>query len=227
MFRVLNPEEEPQGQILSSNRKSPYRIGVFDYRKLSHDIYFFAKKTGIQIINAVRVAENIPAFLDELNAFFKSGETAFDLLQIGIDDPIKSVSSKDLYDFSYNYISDANETGLFYEFGMEHYLWEYIWEMVRNQEYPRMPARMESLFLFDKQDNAHGFLNQYRDPNYRVVEVELLDGNSQSFDMNWFSNVPSNIPMSEVEEYARNYWGQKHSENPVMEIIFQGQYMWR
>ena len=226
MFRVLNPEEEPQRQILSTNRKSPYRIGVFDYRKLSHDIYIFAKKTGIQIINAVRVAENIPSFIYDLNAFFNSGKASFDLLQMGIDDPIKEVSANDLYDFSYNYISDANETGLFYEWGMEHYLWEFIWEMVRNQEYSQMPPRMESLFLFDNRDNACGFMNQYRGLNYRVVEVELLDGNSQSFDMNWFSNVPSNISMAEAEEYARNYWEQKQTENPVMEIIFQGQYIW-
>lgn len=226
LCRVLNPKEEPQGELHSSDRKSPFRIAVFDYRKLSHDIYILAKKTGLKVINAVRVAENVPAFLDELNAFFKSNESSFDLLRLGIDDPIKVISSNDLYEFSYNYINDANETGLFYDWGMEHYLWEFIWEMVRNNEYPNMPSRMESLFLFDKEANASDFLNQYRDPTYRVVNVNLMEGKTESFDMNWFSNVPSDVPITEVEKYARNYWEQKYTENPVVEVLFQGTYQW-
>lgn len=44
----------------------------------------------------------------------------------------------------------------------------------------------------------------------------------KSFDMNWFSNVPSDIPLSEVEKYARNYWEQKQTDNPVTEVLFQG-----
>lgn len=226
LYRVLNPKEEPQGELHSSDRKSPFRIAVFDYRKLSHDIYILAKKTGSKVKNAVRMAESVPAFLDELNAFFKSNESSFDLLRLGIDDPIKVISSNDLYEFSYNYINDANETGLFYDWGMEHYLWEFIWEMVRNNEYPNMPSRMESLFLFDKEANASDFLNQYRDPTYSVVSVNLMEGKTESFDMNWFSNVPSDVPITEVEKYARNYWEQKKTENPVVEVLFQGTYQW-
>lgn len=226
LYRVLNPKEEPQGELHSTNRKSPFRIAVFDYRKLSHDIYILAKKTGLKVINAVRVAENVQAFLDELNAFFKSNESSFDLLRLGIDDPIKVISSNDLYEFSYNYINDVNETGLFYDWGMEHYLWEFIWEMVRNNEYPNMPSRMESLFLFDKEANASDFLNQYRDLTYSVVSVNLMEGKTESFDMNWFSNVPSDVPITEVEKYARNYWEQKKTGNPVVEVLFQGTYQW-
>lgn len=225
-YRVLQPKEEPQGDLLFTNRRSPFRIAVFDYRKLSFDIYLFAKKTGIQVLNAIRVAENVPAYLDVLNAFFNTDKTMFNLLHLGINDPIKEISGDDLYDFSNKYISDVNETGLFYDWGMEHYFWEFIWEMVRKNEYPQMPSRMESLFLFDKYENAKDFLYQYRDPYYRVVEVELMEGNSQSFDMNWFSGVPSNVPITEVEKYARNYWEQKYTENPVVEVLFQGRYQW-
>lgn len=218
--------EEPQGELHSSESKSPFCIAVFDYWKLSLDIYILAKKTGLKVVNAVRVAENVPAFLDELNAFFKSNESSFDLLRFGIDDPIKVISSNDLYEFSYNYINDANETGLFYDWGMEHYLWEFIWEMVRSNEYPNMPSRMESLFLFDKEENASDFFNQYRDPTYCIANIKLLEGKTESFDMNWFSNVPSDVPITEVEKYARNYWEQKYTDNPVVEVLFQGTYQW-
>ena len=72
-YRVLNPLDEPSGKYLPSNRMSDFRREVFAYRKLSHCIYIFALKTGIQVGNAVRVAENVPAFLDILNPFFQSG----------------------------------------------------------------------------------------------------------------------------------------------------------
>ena len=67
---------------------------------------------------------------------------------------------------------------------------------------------------------------QYRDLNCVLAEVNLLEGITESFDMNWFSEVPSNIPLSEVEQYARNYWGQKQTDNPVIEVLFQGKYAW-
>lgn len=226
MYRILNPIDEPQGQILTSERKSDFRQKVYAYRKLSHDIYMLSQRTGLQIVNAVRVAENVPAFLDLLNDFFMSNEPVYDLQQMQIDDPVMSITGDELYTFTSNYITHINETGLFYDWGDEHYLWEFIWEMVRNLEFPDMPSRVESLFLFDSIENAMDFKNQFRDLNYQLVNINLLGGTKQSFDMNWFSNVPSNIPLAEVKEYARNYWRQVHTEKPVIEILYQGKYSW-
>ena len=226
MYRILNPQEEPKGQILTSMFKSSFRQDVFAYRKLSHDIYIFSQRTGLQIINAVRVAENIPPFLDIQNEFFMSKEPKYDLHQMLIDDPVRYITSDELYTFSSNYISHINETGLYYDWGREHYLWEFIWEMIRNVEFPNMPSRMESLFLFDSMDSAMNFKAEYRDSNYQLVNVNLLGGTRLSFDMNWFSNVPSNIPLSKVKEFARNYWMQAHTDKPVIEVLYQGEYSW-
>ena len=226
MYRILNPQEEPEGQILNSVLKSSFRQEVFAYRKLSHDIYVFSQKTGLQIKNAVRVAENVPAFLDMLNEFFMSKEAKFDLQQMLIDDPVRFITDDDLYAFVSNYVADINETGLYYDWGKENVLWEFIWEMIRNYEFPNMPSRMDSLLLFDKKENAMEFKAQFRDSNYQLVKVNLLGGSTQTFDMNWFSNVPCNISLSEVKEYARNYWKQKHTDNPVVEVLYQGHYSW-
>ena len=62
---------------------------------------------------------------------------------------------------------------------------------------------MDSLFLFDNKENAMEFKTQFRDSNYQLVNVNLLGGSTQSFDMNWFTNVPCDIPLSEVKEYAK------------------------
>jgi hypothetical protein len=226
MYRILNPQDEPKGQILTSEHKSSFRQEVFAYRKLSHDIYIFSQKTGLQIKNAVRVAENVPAFLDLLNEFFMSKGSQYDLHQMLIDDPIKHITGDDLYAFVSNYIADINETGLYYDWNKEHYLWEFIWEMIRSYEFPNMPSRMDSLFLFDNETNAIEFKKQYRDSYYQLVTINTLGGTVKSFDMNWFSNVPSDIPLVEVKEYARNYWKQVKTEKPVMEILYQGVYSW-
>ncbi len=44
--------------------------------------------------------------------------------------------------------------------------------------------------------------------------------------MNWFTNVPSDIPVSEVQVYARRYWSQEMTDNPIKEFLFQGKYKW-
>lgn len=226
-FRVLNPLDEPSGQYLQSNRMSEFRQEVFAYRKLSHCIYIFALKTGIQVKNAVRVAENVPAFLDVLNPFFQSGKPDFKLTDIGVMDPIETISGDDLYNFVSNYIAEINESGLYYDWGKDHYFWEFAWEMVRNFEFPKMPSRMESVFLFTNEDVARTFKNENRGLLYKTVEVELQDGVTEEFDMNWFTDVPSDITLSEVQEYARKYWSQQMTDNPVIEVLHKGIYGWK
>ena len=226
MDRILNPQDEPKGQILTSEHKSSFRQEVFAYRRLSHDIYIFSQKTGLQVKNAVRVAENVPTFLDLLNDFFMSKDSQYDLHQMLIDDPVRYIAGDDLYAFASNYIADINETGLCFDWGKENYLWEFIWEMIRISEFPNMPSRMDSLFLFDNKENAMEFKAKFRNLDYQLVDVNLLGGSTKSFDMNWFSNVPCDIPLSEVNEYARNYWKQAHTKNPVIEVLYQGVYSW-
>lgn len=225
-FRVLNPFDEPSGKYLQSNRMSEFRQEVFAYRKLSHCIYIFALKTGIQIMNAVRVAENVPAFLDVLNAFFQSGKPDFRLTDIGVVDPVEKISSDDLYNFVSNYITEINESELYYDWGKDHYFWEFAWEMVRNFEFPNMPSRMDSVFLFTDEGAARTFKNESRDLQYKLVSVDLLEGVTKEFDMNWFTEVPSNITLSEVQDYARKYWSQQMTENPVIEVLHKGIYTW-
>lgn len=226
-FRVLNPSEEPSQMWLSPNIQTDFRQEVYAYRKLSHCIYILASKTGLQIKNAVRVAENVPAFLDELNSSFKSGKESFELSSIGIIDPIETITSDELYAFTYNYIAEVNESGLFYDWGKDHYLWEFIWEMVRNYEFQLMPSRMDSVFLFKREDIALQFKEEYRDFRYKLTTINLSPGQTEEFDMNWFTEVPSDITLAEAQEYARKYWRQELTEHPIIEVLHKGQYQWQ
>lgn len=226
LYRVLDPDEEPKGKILTSDKLSTFRKEVLAYNKLSCDIYNLALKTGMTILNAVRVAENVPCFLESLNDFFNSNKKNYNLQEMLIQDPVEYISKDALFDFTNNYIHHINETGLFYDYGHNNYIWDLIWEVIRMTEFPLMPSRMKSLFLFDSQQIAMEFMRDNRSPKYKLVKVDLINGQTHKFDMNWFSVVPCKIPLSEAQEYARNYWGQKQTTNPTTEVLFQGEYVW-
>ena len=226
-YRVLKPLDEPKGEVLTTNRQSEFRKEVLAYWNLSQDIFNLAQNTGLLILNAVRIAENVPAYWeDDLKVFLLSMQSDYDLRKMLISDPIKTIHRNDLMEFAVNYISHMNETGLYYDWGQNTYIWEYIWEMVRISDYSDKPSRIESQFFFDNIDNAKIFNSQIHGNDYQLARIHLLEGDFQSFDMSWFSDIPSDITISEAEVYARNYWEQKQTDHPVMEFLFQGKYRW-
>ena len=85
---------------------------------------------------------------------------------------------------------------------------------------------MDSVFLFIDEDVARTFQNENRDLQYKLVNVDLQDGVTEEFDMNWFTDVPSDITLSEVQEYARKYWSQQMTKNPIVEVLHKGIYTW-
>lgn len=225
-YRVLNPSEEPSQKWLLPNVHSAFRQEVFEYRQLSHCIYSLAQNTRLKIINAVRVAENTPAFLDVLNAFFQSGDKFFNLSDLCINDPIEKISADELYAFTSRYISEINSSGLCYDWGHDNCLWELIWETIRNNEFPTMPSRLDSVFLFKDKTIALQFQEEQRDMNYIMVPIKLSEGQTEEFDMNWFTEVSSNATLTEAQEYARKYWRQEMTEHPIIEVLHKGQYFW-
>lgn len=225
-YRVLDPLEEPSQKWLMPNICSAFRQEVLAHNRLGHCIYVLAQKTGLKILNAVRVAENTPAFLDVLNAFFQSGGAFFNLLDMCVIDPIEKISADDLYAFVSRYVSEINSSELYYDWGKDNYLWEFIWETIRNNEFPTMPSRLDSVFLFKDEAIALQFKEDQRDMNYIIVPVKLSEGQTEEFDMNWFTEVPSNVTLTEAQEYARKYWRQEMTEHPIIEALHKGQYFW-
>ena len=224
-YRAINPVEESYDVSYHSSRRSPFRENVFTYRFLSHDIYVLAKKTGLQIKNAVKMAINVPAFLDILNDFFFSGAEDFDLKELGILDPIEKISGDDLYAFTHSYIQHVNELNLFYDVDKCNFIWEFIWDIVRHTAFPHEPSRMESLFLFDNIEVTQQFIDDFHEGEaFEVAEVELSNSKVHKYDMSWFTLTDGDQTIDEVFEFARKYWRGEASSNPVWEYLYQDDY---
>lgn len=95
---------------------------------------------------------------------------------------------------------------------------EFVWELVRQREFPERPTRLGSVFcfadataaaLFGKHGSPHGFGN--------VWEIEAAD-DTACFDMRWLDRNNSFVTMI---SNAQHYWQRDASESPIWEYLVQ------
>jgi hypothetical protein len=224
-YRVLNQSEEPSNAELNSEQQlSEFRKQAIAMFPHSEAVCNLSKSTGMQLKGAMCLAQNIPCFLDIVQQFIDNGKELCPLIELCVDDPIEYIKLDDLIEFSNNYIGIINDTELYFDIDNGNVLWEYIWEYIRENQCSNLPSRLKSVFLFNNKKDASDFFKNYRDNRYSICEIKLLLGKTEDFDMNWFTNVPSNITFNEAIEYAENYWGKKQTSQPIIETLHQGLY---
>jgi hypothetical protein len=119
------------------------------------------------------------------------------------------------------FIDDIGQNGI-YLFDEGYYLWEYIYEKARTIHYPILPARHESLFLFENKYDCEYYINIHKGFGI-ICEVDLLQTKALlRVDMNILDEIPNNFTYKETIVTAQKYWGGQKSENPIMEVLFQG-----
>lgn len=97
------------------------------------------------------------------------------------------------------------------------YLREKILEEVRLKDYPDLPSRMNSNFLFENIEQAKNFQSneggRYVDILY---EVEITDNDKPKFrgDLNTLNWPPTPFFLKEIEIMAYNYWKAEDIQNP-------------
>ncbi len=224
-YRVLNPQEEPpQTQLDSAQQQSKFRKQAIDMLPHSKAVCDISIKTGLHLNSAMTLAKNAPCFCDVIQGFIDEKIDICPLKELSVNDPMENIDIYDLVEFTNNYMNIVVETGLYFDWGNENAVWEYIWEHIRKTKYSELPSRLQSVFLFNNKENAQNFCKDHRDCNYSINEIELLSGRTESFDMNWFTMVRSDIPFGEAIQDADNYWAKKHTSDPVIETLHQGLY---
>lgn len=226
-YRVLNQSEEPSNaQLNSEHQLSEFRKQVIAMFPHSKAVCNLSKSTGIQLKGAMCLAQNIPCFSNIVQQFINNGKELCPLIELGVKDPIKYIKLDDLIEFSNNYIGIINDTELCFDIHNGNVLWEYIWEYVRENKYSNLPSRLKSVFLFNNKKEASDFFKNYRDDRYSICEIKLLSGETEDFDMNWFTDVPCDITFNDAIKYAESYWGRKQTPQPIIETLHQGLYSW-
>ena len=96
---------------------------------------------------------------------------------------------------------------------------EYLLEKIRQLEFPNLPSRMRSSFVFENRDFA---LNWNRIPGEHTYLVCIDDNNAISHrgDMGWIDLMVSVHSFDEVEDIARRYWrGEVRNQNQLEIVV--------
>ncbi|MBI1947513.1 MAG: DUF2441 domain-containing protein [Deltaproteobacteria bacterium] len=79
---------------------------------------------------------------------------------------------------------------------------ELIWEMSRRHVRPSAPARAESMFAWERVDDAYWFRGQFGAPRHRIWEIECQKSGFRA-DPRWLTLAGSALATSHA---AHSYW---------------------
>lgn len=112
---------------------------------------------------------------------------------------------------------------IFFDNGI--FLWEYYLEKVRFEEFNHLPKRMSSTFFFDNIDSCNYYITNHLNGIGQIKKIELVETKiSFQGDMSIIDAIENSISRDELLETIRKYWRGEKSDNPVMEVIFQGSF---
>lgn len=106
----------------------------------------------------------------------------------------------------------------FYQYrNLEPALIEYILEAVRAESYPAKKSRFEAIFLWEKPEIAHRFIEKHRNNAESYIYIcELENGTAETFDMELInpgmnSEDDPSVQLERLYARARAYWNADQS----------------
>jgi hypothetical protein len=105
-------------------------------------------------------------------------------------------------------------------------IWEYLYEKVRQEHFPHLPSRLNSFFSFKHLEDIAYYKEKHITDGLDRIKCKLdISGCNILFesDMAILDEIEPNSFYPEVEEKIKNYWQQKYSKSPVIEILLQGE----
>jgi hypothetical protein len=128
-------------------------------------------------------------------------------------------------DFIDEFLQSFDEDNQFIFFDNGTFLWEYYLEKVRSEEFKHLPKRMVSTFFFDNIESCNYYKNNHLNGIGQIKNIELVE-TKKTFegDMNIIDAIENSISRDELLETIRKYWRGEKSDNPITEIVFQGEF---
>ena len=128
-------------------------------------------------------------------------------------------------DLMFEFLQGFDEENQFIFFDNGIILWEYYLEKVRNEEFSHLPPRLKSAFFFDDIDKCNDYNKVHLSGLGSTFEVDVLENKSMfAGDMRIIDELDNSISRDKLLEQIRKYWLGGKTENPMMEIVFQGRY---
>ena len=219
-FKVVN---EIRAETEIDTNKSNYSLTLNkenDYRNLLNFVTHSSKVHNLPLDVYFSINNNLARHGNKyLESFPKSRSGIFEII-----DFTKVAHHKNMFikeSTVIEIVKTLDDIGIS-EFMEGYYLWEYIYEKVRDEKHRDKPKRSESLFLFENLNDCEYYITTHKGGG-EIDIVEVLENRFLfKADMNLLDLIPNYFTNNQAEEVANRYWSGMISDKPIMEILFQG-----
>ena len=110
---------------------------------------------------------------------------------------------------------------------------EAVFEYVRETEFPELPGRLNCVYYCRTKEEALSFLEDdcladglFSKEQVKLLEVEVEEARVRIYDQNFYNQAMEEIKRQDFESVftnARKYYSLERTEEPLLEIIADGQ----
>ena len=226
LYRVINPIEERIGEEVDaiSRPLSPRIYKTLELRPVFDLILDFWRKEGVQLATAVQAIVLLPSYFDKLNIALEQNNEFFELRYVNSKESKPLVETERIRNLAIRYL----QCGVKMNMDEGCYIWEYLWELVRQAKYPYCISRYNCLFAFENQRDAEKYLRERinENPSYAIDKICRVDikcsERQEVYDMRWLDEIEIFAKYDEYINAADNYWSGKITNRPLKEVLFQG-----
>lgn len=229
-YRVVDELIETSGQLLDSriiSQKSARKKRAKELYPLFDVIGTFSSKQDVKMDVAMNIATYPEIYIPPLKNALGSGREKVSFGDIGCFMIDREIEIKSLISYMKHYqeLCSEEKTWITEKDSDRECIWEYVWEKERRAISSTLPARENSVSLFDSEEEADAYREEYYGDFGTVMQVEIKDQRAfGTYDMSWFTDVPGGVSYNEAAMYARNYWYGKENDEPVKEYLLDGTY---
>jgi len=228
LYRVINPIEERIGEEVDaiSRPLSPRIYKTLELRPVFNLIVDFWREEELQLATAVQAIVLLPSYFERLNMALAQHKEFFELRYINSKETKPFVETEKVRNLAVQYLQCGIKMNM--EEGC--YIWEYLWEVVRQAKYPSSISRYNCLFAFENQRDAEKYLRERinENPSHAIDKICRVDikysERQEVYDMRWLDEIEIFAQYNEYVKAADNYWSGKMTKNPLKEVLFQGIY---
>ena len=186
----------------------------------------FWSESGLQLDTACNCMLYLDLYLPIIQKIEARKEQYVPTFFINPNEKIDRIPFFTIKKFIFAYCDHYEQTHQSLEVTDLQYIWEYLWEVIRNSLYPDRLSRFHGTFFFDCFQSAQLF-QEREDPQHirTICKVGINEIRAmESYDMTWLNDTPTNATFNEVAQNIRNYWEGQQTKSPFSEFLFTGKY---
>lgn len=109
----------------------------------------------------------------------------------------------------------------FVEVNYHQHIKENIFEQIRKEYAPKLPSRLDCIFLFEQLETAKAYYALQRNYEAFLYEVQIEEGQPKVFDMSLLDCEGRSF--RQISTFAKAYWQQKkHEHSQTLEVLLDG-----